>query len=457
MLRLTILSLSVVLFFMGGTIDVFGQQPDSVEIVDTTAASSDGVLGEGEGTVTLTNWPASLGNLVDDMGRNAPYLLPKVDSLSLDYQYAAGDSASHWSFVFGWDPGDRVLYEGDVLSRRAAPSGLKMVNVELGAEVVAGGESIGTMIVAVDSMALGPFPSIYSFEVSVHHSRVFLDVPAEEARRALRQGVQLRRLVVERMGFVADGFSSSERSTETQDGQEGSSGQARTPRVYQSHTGVHVGWRVAPRPYEVKMTDGTRTVRPRGTTIGRASAERDSRSSREDGESDHETDDEDATTVDASDDDDEEHTSLQIPALGAIAAVGLFAYAGGTVGVYGRGDTPYGLAAGYTRPSGGIQFQASVNGAVIEDRTGQKLTLKALGFYDAFSARIQPALGVGVQLDPENSPGTVPSLSTGLAGNFGRFVLLAGFEVIQGTPEVGLTYNFRHGRTQDDRQTASHD
>lgn len=448
MLRLTILSFSVVLFVVGGTIDAYGQQRDSVEAVDTTAAPSDGVVEEGEGTVTLRDWPASLGTLVDEMGRNAPYLLPKVDSLSLDYQYAAGDSASHWSFVLGWNPGDRVLYEGDVLSRRAAPSGLRMVNVELGAEVVVAGESIGTMIVAVDSMALRPFPSIYSFEVSVDHHRVFLDVPAEEARRALHQGVQLRRLVVERMGFIADGFSSSDRSTEIQDGQEGSSGQARTPRVYQSQGGIHVGWRVAPHPYEVRMTEGTRTVRRRGTTMGRASADRDSRSSRE---VDDETDDEEATTADASDDDDEDHTNLHIPALGAVATVGLLAYAGGTVGVYGRGDTPYGLAAGYTRPAGGIQFQASVNGAVLEARRGQKLTLKALGFYNAFTARIQPALGVGVQLDPENSPGTVPAVSTGLVGNLGRFVVLAGVDVIQGAVEIGLTYNFRHGRAQDDR------
>lgn len=447
MLRLTILSFAVVLLCMGGMVDAHGQERDSVETADTTAAPSDAVLGKGEGTATLRNWPASLGALVDEMGRNAPYLLPKVDSLFLDYQYAAGDSASRWSFVLGWEPGDRVLYEGDVLSRRAGPSGLRMVNVELGAEVVVEGKSMGRMIVAVDSMALRPFPSIYSFEVSVDHPRVFLDVPAEEARHALRQGVQLRRLVVERMGFVADGFSSSDRSTEIQDDRGDSSGEERSPRVYQAHTGVQVGWRVAPQPYEVQMTEGTRTVRRRGTTMGRASADGDSRSSRE---VDDETAADEATTADASDDDDEDHTSLHIPALGAVAAIGLFAYAGGTVGVYRRGDTPYGLAAGYTRPTGGIQFQASVNGAVLEARRGQKLTLKALGFYDAFTARIQPAVGVGVQLDPENSPGMVPALSTGLVGNLGRFVVLAGVDVIQGAGELALTYNFRHGRAHDD-------
>jgi hypothetical protein len=116
------------------------------------------------------------------------------------------------------------------------------------------------------------------------------------------------------------------------------------------------------------------------------------------------------------------------------------------VGLYGRGDTPLGLAAGYTRPGGGVQLQAAVNGAVLEGEDGQKLTVKALGFYDVFSAPVQPAAGLGVQVDPARDRDVAPSVSLGLAGNFGRIVLFGGVDLVQETPEIGLTYNFRHGR-----------
>jgi hypothetical protein len=133
-----------------------------------------------------------------------------------------------------------------------------------------------------------------------------------------------------------------------------------------------------------------------------------------------------------------------------MAAVGLVAYTGGTVGLYGRGDTPIGLAAGYTRPGGGLQLHAAVNSAVLEGDSGQKLTVKAFGFYDVFESRIQPAAGLGLQIDPERSGDVAPSVSLGLAGNFGRVVLFGGVDLVQDTPEVGLTYNFRYGRGDAD-------
>lgn len=73
------------------------------------------------GRAVLTDWPRSLPRLLDEMGRKAPYLLPEIDSLSLDYRYAANDSTSQWAFSLKWTPGRRVLYEGDVLPRRRAP------------------------------------------------------------------------------------------------------------------------------------------------------------------------------------------------------------------------------------------------------------------------------------------------------------------------------------------------
>jgi hypothetical protein len=386
------------------------------------------------------------------MGTKAPYLLPKIDSLGLDYRYAANDSTSQWSFVLGWTPGDRVLYEGEVLPRRRAPSGLRMANVELRAEVQVDGEYVGDMIVAVDSMALAPFPSVYSFEVQVSHERVLLDAPAETARKALLEGATLSNLVVERMGFVSDAASTSERQTDPEV-RERRPAPRSAPSVYEPRTQIFIGWRVAPRPYYVGKRNGTRTQTPRGETIGRGAEGEDSRSTRTAGRgggSDQEKSGrktaEGRGDLDEEDDDDDENTSLRLPALGAVAAVGLVVYVGGTVGLYGHGDTPLGMAAGYTRPGGGIQFHAAVNGAVISDAPGQKLTMKAFGFYDVFSSRIQPAAGLGLQVDPKHEEGARPSVSLGLAGNFGRIVLFGGVDVVQSTPEIGLAYNFRSSR-----------
>ncbi len=442
-----------------GTTTLHAQQPDTSAAPEGgPAVEVEEARGEGQGQTALTDWPASLSQLLDEMGERAPYLLPKIDSLGLDYRYAATDSTSQWSFVLGWTPGDRVLYEGEVLPRRRAPSGLRMVNVELRGEIQVDGEYVGDMIVAVDSMALAPFPSVYSFEVEVSHRRVLLDAPAETARRALLKGATLSNLVVERMGFVSEAASTSEQRTDP-DVRERRPGPRSVPSVYEPRTQIFIGWRVAPRPYYVGERNGTRTQTPRGETVGRGTEGDDSRSTRtarrgggnENGKRGSETaegrtksgdEDED----DDDDDDDEEETSLRLPALGAVAAVGLVAYAGGTVGLYGRGDTPLGLAAGYTRPGGGLQLHAAVNDAVLSDDPGQKLTMKVLGFYDVFSLPLQPAVGLGLQVDPQHEGGARPSASLGLAGNFGRIVLFGGVDVVQTTPEIGLAYNFRYSR-----------
>jgi hypothetical protein len=402
------------------------------------------------GRAVLTDWPRSLSRLLDEMGRKAPYLLPKIDSLSIDYRYAAGDSTSRWAFAIEWTPGSRVLYEGDVLPRRRAPRGLRMVNVELRAEARADGEYVGDMIVAIDSMALAPSPSTYPFEVTVDHSRVFLNTSAGTARQALRRGVTLHNLVVERMGFTANTGGRSGRKQDP-DVQERRPGPRTEPSIYTA-TRIIVGWRVGPRPYYVDSQDGERTVEHGDETGGRTPAdpgnrprpgERDEEATAEGGRDDQ---------GDGAEGDDDDDTSLRLPALGAAAAVGLVAVAGGTVGLYGRGDTPIGLAAGYTHPKGGVQLHAAVNPAVIEGGSHQKLTVKALGFYDVFSSFVQPAVGVGVQVSPARRRDVRPAVSFGVAANWKRIVLFGGVDVVQGTPEVGLTYNFRYRPDENGRE-----
>lgn len=413
-------------------------------------------VGEGNGTVTLEDWPESLPDLLDDMGSRAPYLLPRIDSLGLDYRYSATDTTSQWSFVFGWRPDDRVLYEGEVIPWRDRPPEVRMVNVEFRADVRVDGQSVGEMIIGVDSMSLGPLPDRFAFNATVGHDRVFLDASAEEARRILSREATLGRLVVERMGF-----SSAEDRRET--GQRPDARQQeegpRRPSIYAPRSRIHIGWRIGPRLYYVDEDGGrpdSRTVRPRGATIGRTADAGEGREGSDsgDGEEANRGDSSDETSGrsdgrSSSDDNDDEDddADLLVPALGAVVAVAAVGYAGGTVGLYGRGDTPLGLAAGRTTPRGGLQLQAAVNRAVVEDGPRQKLTAKAIGFYDVFGARLQPALGLGVQIDPDHQNGDVhPSVSAGFVGNLGRVVLYGGFDVAHNTPEVGLTYNFRYER-----------
>ncbi len=421
----------------------------------------------GQGTAALEGWPRSLPTLLDEMGADAPYLLPRVDSMALDYRYAATDTTSRWSFVVNWRPAERVLYEGEVLPWRERPRGTRMTNVELRANVRVDGEKRAEMIVGVDSMALRPVPDRFAFNVTVSHDRVFLDASPTEARRILSEGATLEGLVVERMGFVSDAAERRPR-TGDEDSRERRPEPPRSPSIYTPRSRIYVGGRGTPQPYYVggREQDDDRTRRPRGEPVGRSptdgeragTTDRDERPEerRGDGDDSGENGEDEADTEgrsraddifsdDGDDEDDDEETDLAVPALGAAAAVGLFAFAGGTVGLYGRGDTPVGLASGYTHPRGGVQLQAAVNRAVLEDGPDQKLSVRALGFYDVFESRVQPALGLGAHIDPQEGRDWGPVVSAGVVGNLGRVILYGGVDVVHGTPEVGISYNFRYG------------
>ena len=421
------------------------------------------------GTVTLESWPRSLPALLDEMGQNAPYLLPRIDSLALDYRYVTTDTTSRWSFVLNWRPAERVLYEGEIVPLRSGPNGIRMTNVELRADVRVDGEKRAEMIIGVDSMALRALPDRFAFNVTVPHDRVFLDTSPGEARRLLRQGITLDRLVVERMGFAAAGAARRGEPDRGPDARRRGDEPSRPPSIYRPRTSIFIGWRVGPRPYYVGDGDAEgdrKSRRPRGNTIGRtttADADRgrdaDRGSGRERGAEEGDGKKESGEGEGRSgigrvlsgddDDEDDENTDLQMPALAAAAAVGLFAFAGGTVGLYGRGDTPIGLASGYTHPKGGLQLQASVNQAVLEDDPDQKLSVQALGFYDIFGSRVQPAVGLGVRIDPDRGRNWEPTVSGGLVGNLGRFVLYGGVDVVHLAPEVGFAYNIRFRKGGD--------
>jgi len=89
------------------------------------------------------------------------------------------------------------------------------------------------------------------------------------------------------------------------------------------------------------------------------------------------------------------------------------------VAVYGTGDSPLGLGAGYTRRTGGLHLQAAVSEAVLWNDARQELTVKAPGVYDLLDSHVERVLGRGIHVD-----GTAtPSFSFRLVESTSRVIL----------------------------------
>lgn len=413
-------------------------------------------IGQGSGESSLSDWPADLEEARRNI-RTELQLLPKLDQLDLSYRYQVGEEGVDFSFVLAWRPGREALYQGRIVRYRSLPDGVRMTAIELEADVHVDGERVARMLIGVDSMALAPDPSVYSFEVpSVAYEQVFLETSAEEARRFLREGVSLRNLHISRVAFGVPRSQRQEQDYRREDSRQSSSSWS----IYAPRVNVILGWRIGPRPYYIDRRPDPRTWQPRGATVGRTGATTDrtrsetGRGSDERSETDDSSDRGEATTgrgknTSRGDDDDEDDEDSLLPAGAvALAGVGLAAIIGGTVGYSGTGKTPIGLMAGWVRPRGGTLLQASINSAVLDDNGGREhLVVQGWGFYDVFRAPIQPAIGLGVLATAEGSETTVEAgVSIGAALNLGRVIVTGGYDVVQQNAEFGLAINFKYKR-----------
>jgi predicted ribosomally synthesized peptide with SipW-like signal peptide len=149
------------------------------------------------------------------------------------------------------------------------------------------------------------------------------------------------------------------------------------------------------------------------------------------------------------DDDDDEDRLLPAAVAGALAVGGL-AVLGGTFGYFSSvSKAPIGLMAGYVQPRSGILLQVAVNEQVFGKAEGpENLVASISSFYDLFHAPIQPAVGLGVRATEEGTETAVvkPSISFGFVGNFGKIVLLAGYDVTTPDFRFGIGVNFRARR-----------
>ena len=427
------------------------------------------------GTMGLGDWPADLESTAEEWSE-ITRTLPSLDTLHVDYQYAARDNATDLSFVLSWAPGETVWVDGEMRATRDFDRPIVLTDVELQAEVAVEGEAVAEMLIGVDDIRLEPRPSVYAFEApDVDYADLFVDTSAESARALAEAGFTLRNPTLRYAVFTSEEAGAADLRPRppverTPD---------RGPRV---RGGIGTTIRIGSG---ITITDRDR--QPRGDTIGRTGdRETDARDEperrdedgappreerdggeRDDGDREQPRDgdrgedegsgDDDGSRAEGitdrltGDDDDDDDASLVPAALIGVAAVGIAAFAGGTIGYSGTGRTPIGLSSGYTSPKGGFWLQGSVNRAVLNDGPNQRLAGRALVFYDFFDAPVQPALGLGAVARTNDGNGITvdESVSVGAVGNLGRVVLMGGWDFNQRALEFGIGINLRY--SSDDR------
>ena len=77
----------------------------------------------------------------------------------------------------------------------------------------------------------------------------------------------------------------------------------------------------------------------------------------------------------------------------------------------------------------------------------EKLLGKVMGFYGIAKLPIQPALGLGLMAEENGEDLDItPSLSLGVVGNFGPFILFGGYDLATDGMDFGFAFNFRGRR-----------
>lgn len=412
--------------------------------------------------ITIKNWPlsahdeASIDSFYDESG-----VMPLIDDLTITYGYDVVDGLPAFSYKLQWEPGDFVYLDGKKTPFAELSGDVLIESIVMQAEVVVDDAPVTLFTLAHDSLMSQPAPGYVTVEMGdLAWETVFADTDAATAQAYFEKGFNIRNPKIASISFVH--FEADPAVAENEPA-------ARKPRRPSRRTifrpGISIwidfpfyGRRPPPRIADVD----TRTTEPRGDRVGRGDQRTEGARSSDDrrsrGEAEEEPEDESAATgifsgnkKNKDDDDDEEDEGDLLPAaLAGVAAVAAVAVIGGTVGYYGNAEhAPIGLMTGYVHPKGGLLLQVAVNEAVLQkSKTETEYFMgRIVGFYDFFKSPVQPALGAGVLVRQQNNDVEyVPSLSPGVAGNFGRVVLLSGYDVLNGGLDFGIAYNFRARR-----------
>lgn len=427
----------------------FSVLPVQAQVADDAPADSKTV--QGSGTAVLTDWPDGWPSAAVRGGAD---VLPALDTLALGYRYEADPEAPQMAFTVRWIPASHGYDRGRRVTVQALPD-LRMTMLALEADVMIQERRVAGVVIAIDSMALRVQPDSFAFEAAdLSYATVFAGTSADSARAYFERGFSLENLTVRRIGFEP---VQAERRVANRRSRRDAPGPVYVPRPA---IDIGIGWVIRPRtrasgggsaPPSDGRTPGTR--RAGDDEDGRSTGRGDDRARGDRGEDDRKGSEDGAkkrgrrknSDDDDRDDDDDDKESLRPAAAVAAAAVGAVALGGGSVGYYGTTEAPFGVTAGYADPRGGALLQASVNGALLlgEEGEAQRLTAKALVFYDVLGAPVQPALSLGVRARADDEIDLDPSLALGAALNLGRVVVLGGYDVLGAAAEFGVAINFR--------------
>ena len=440
-----------------------------------------------QGVVRLVDWPDPSKALSADASIQ---VLPFLDTLALGYRYEEGEEGPTLKATLEWTPAARGIYDGEEVDIEAFPAHIEMEAVVLRAQVYAGGRPVGETTIELRDVALAASPDVHTVEIdTLAWATVFNGLSAQGAQATFESGFELGDLKIIRAAFAAfdDVVARHERPRRRPRPTHTTVYEPFGPQIYISGG---IGGRSRPRALprgqrremgrgsaEAEQGDRSRTrsgdASPEasgsgdqkgaqqrgGRTSGGAEAEGGKGSaSGEKGETSRRGGRKvPLPSGDDDEDDDNEDNELLPAALAAAAAIGFVAYAGGTVGYYGNAaKAPIGLTSGFVRPRGGVLLQAAVNESLITSGPGPRnLVAKVTGFYDAFGAPVQPAVGLGVLArDPGENIDVQPSLSLGAVATLGPVVLMGGYDVAQGGAEIGVAFNFRYKRSGEDQIAA---
>ncbi len=418
----------------------------------------------------LLDWPPALYERAPDDADEMLYpydLLPLIDRLTLGYAYAVEDGLPAMDFLLSWKPGAYGVLDNRVVPFDELPDDVRIVAVDLSAVVYVEDEPVAHLRIALDSLMLAAAPDEYGFaNLGAPWDAVFANTTADDARAYFADGFTLRNLTIDRIAFASFGQEAPE--VEREPGVAYPPYPPYPPRVgvYPPDVIIWVDWifrpgagkrgavgppqtpregigRDLPSDPERPRTRGgqegepdeggeDRTPRTRTGDRDEAAADRDKAERPRPGKSGKKTDD---------DDDDEE---LLPAALAGLAALGVVAFVGGTVGYYGNAEAPLGLTSGFVLPQGGALLQVAVNEAVLGAGGREKLLGKVTGFYDVFKTPLQPSMSLGVLAEEHGDDiELTPSLAFGAVGNFGRFLLFGGYDLTAQGVDFGVAINFR--------------
>ncbi|MBE2186652.1 MAG: hypothetical protein IAE99_07760 [Rhodothermales bacterium] len=369
-----------------------------------------------EGRTVLMRWPDSQRTLTSRQIHGFA-ALPTVDSLTLGYRFVpAGARTVNLDLAVRWTPGTTGILRGRRVPIAEMPDGLRLVSFSVRADVMQGRRKVATFTYAADSTRLAA-DDVYTDRLAAPLARVFDGLDEAQARRILSEGFTLSNLTLTRAVFTVPADKMPPRTS-------GSSTVGRDE--------VRRKERIASR--EASRRDLWLTVYTvdRALDLAYYAAWMHN-------------------VYDRYDDDDERGELLGY-ALATAVGVGAAAYWGGAAGLYGTGDTPLGATAGYARANGGLMLQASTNLAALGMTGGvERVDVKAVGYRRLGSFPVMPMVGTGMRFTDRNRAYTYDSdrdasrwlLTVGGAQNVGPAVLMAGVEVMSGSPEFGILWRWR--------------